>query len=340
MTPTTKRGRHSAFELQTAQPTLLPEGPIKTINPEILEYILFLTNQSENTRWVCHEWKDLTITAVKYTKKPELTQTIQLIIEKLNPYKHALCITNLDALQTMQQSFSDYLVTLEKVRHYFLVGKGLVICILRSLPEEERNQLQNVIGAQLPDSTKNVFEISTLNIRTVENVDLDTFFTLLQSAQPLSMKDREEAALHAAFISNLQYLKALLTNGPISDTCRAKIIWGAIRKNDLELIEWVLANGSISRRHLGRAVWIATENNYLIGVKWLLAYGLISEFYRGLAVVEAARNNHIEIVKILLTDGPISEEDQKFALYVANEINNPELIQLLCARETNPSKAV
>lgn len=328
MTPITKRNRPLYFELQTAQPTSIPEGPIKIITPEILEYILVLTNQSETTQWVSREWKGLTLSSVKYSKKPELTQTIQLIIEKLNPYKNVQCITNFAILQNVQQSFSDSAATLEHVHQYFLGGKSLVVCFLRRLPENERNQLQNAIGPQLPNSMKNVFEISKLDIRTVKNVDLDTFLTLLQSDH-LSKSERGEAAVHAAFISNFEYVALLLANGPISDKCLTKIIWQAAAENNLEFLKWVLANGLISAMHLGMAVWAAAEYDYPILVKWLLTYGPISELYRGCAVVEAARSNNLELVKLLLADGPISKGDQAFALDEAIEINNPELIQVL-----------
>ena len=313
---------------------MFPEGPIKSISFEILEYILFLTNQSEITQWVSHAWRDLTFSSVKYSRKTELIQTIQLIIERLNPYTHALSITNLTILKNVK-SFSEYVVTFEKVNECFLVGKGLIVCILRNLPENERIQLQKALDRDLPNSMKNVFEISTLNIRTVESVDLDTFCTLLQSDQPLSRHDREEAAIHAAFINNLEYLKLLLANGPISERCRAKIVCFGVESNNLKLIKWVLVNGSISEKHLGQAVWVAAENNNPILVKWLLAYGPISSFYRGLAAVEAARNNNIEIIKILLVDGSISEEFQNFEIYVTKELNNPELIELLLRREAN-----
>jgi hypothetical protein len=153
MTPITKRSRPLDFELQTTQ-TSVPEGPITTITNEILEYILFLTNQSETTEWVSREWKHLTLTAVKYSKKPELTQTIQLIIENLNPYKHVQNVINFVILQSVQQSFSDSVATLEQVHHYFLGGKSLVVCMLRKLPEKERNQLQNTIESQIPNSMK------------------------------------------------------------------------------------------------------------------------------------------------------------------------------------------
>ncbi|MFI5344474.1 MAG: ankyrin repeat domain-containing protein, partial [Chlamydiales bacterium] len=317
-------------EPQIAQSTSLPEGPIRTISPEILESILFLTNHSESTRFVSHIWNDLTFTAAKNSKNQELKQTIPLIIEKLNPGTHAECIADLAELQEAHRSLSDYVTTFAEVQRLFLIEKGLVIGILRKLPVEERDQLQEALDEELPDSMKDLFEISKLNLRTVKNINLDTFFTLLQSYQPLSKKDRGEAVVQAAEINNLDFVKLLLANGPISKLFRGAAVDAAAKSNNIELVKLLLANGAISEIHREYAVLKAAKNNNLELFKLLLADGPISEWYRGVIVMKAAANIYNKaIVRLILAKGSIIPYHRGLAVEEAAKNDNQDLLQLL-----------
>jgi hypothetical protein len=203
---------------------LVLEGPLRIIPSEIVKYILFLTNQRENTQLVSRAWKDLAFEAIKQPTKQELKQTIRLITEQLDPGRHAQCIADLAEIQAGRQPSSNYLATYVAVGQLFLVVKGLVIGAIRKLPVKEKDQLQLAIGDQLPESMKDLFKISKLNFipsitdfftsskqdifeisrLTTENVDLDTFFTLLQSCHPLSI-DMRSYVVHAAIKRNNIY---------------------------------------------------------------------------------------------------------------------------------------
>jgi hypothetical protein len=323
------------FEPQTAQPILLQEGPIRIIPTEIVGSILFLANHSESTRLVSRVWKALTLTADKKANGHELEQTFRLITEKLNPDTYAKCIADLAELQGTHQSLSGYVATFAEVRGLFLIDKGFGIGILRKLPSEERDQLQIAIGDQLPDSMKDVFKISKLHPQTVKNVVLDTFFTLLQSYQPLSGYQRGWAVSTAAENNNIEFVKLLLADGPISENLLGRAVMIAAKNNNLKLARLLLANGPIHDQDRAAAVENATVNNNPELVELLLANEPISEYYRGQTVILAARYNHLEIVKLLLANGPISEEQREEAVRLATKNNNPELIRLLREPSTN-----
>jgi hypothetical protein len=244
--------------LQTAQPAFSPEAPITTILPELLEYILIFTNQSENTRLVSRHWNVLTFTAFIKFKTQELKQTIQLITERLDP--GAQCTADLVNFQNTHHFVHEG--TFAKVRNLFLADKGLVIGMFRKLPEKERDQLQIAIGNQLPDSMKNLFMISKLAIWDVRNVDRETLFTLLQSYQPISIKDRQLALLDATQENNIEFVKLLLADGPITDIKREVLLMEATCHN-LEVFKLLLASGPISETTRAIAIKYAVKNNNL-----------------------------------------------------------------------------
>ncbi|MFI5344475.1 MAG: hypothetical protein ACHQUC_09670 [Chlamydiales bacterium] len=317
------------FEPQT---TSLSEGPIKTIPTEILQSILFLTNHSESTRLVSRNWNVLTFTPAKNSNIHELNQTISLITEKLNPDTHAECIAALAAVQDAHESC--YVNTFAEVRRLFLINKGLVIGILRKLPEEERDQLQIAIGEELPDSMKDLFEISKLDLTddlaAVENLDLDTFFTLLQSCQPLSMDDREKAFFLAVYLDDIEFVKLVLADGPISEYHRALAVCEATENNNPDLVRLLLSKScqplSIDDRE--KAFFLAVHLDDIEFVKLVLADGPISEDHRGFAVYEATENNNPDLVRLLLSNGPISEDHRELAISTAIENNHQELLSL------------
>lgn len=310
--------------LESTQLALLPEGPFGTIPLEIVESILFFTNNGESTRLVSWIWKDRTFPAAKNSNIHELQQTILLIAENLNPDKHAQWITDLAEIQDTHQSHSNDAATFAKVKQLFLINKGLVIGILRKLSVEDRNQLQRKIGHQLPDSMKDIFKISTLDIKAakdIQNLNLDTFFTLLQSCQPLSVEDREAAFFAASY--NVGFVKLLLTDGPLSEKVRKYLGF----PNDPAFIKSVLANNSNSEEFLGEAACRVTDafsSCYDVEkrVKLLLGIGSISEKMRRKAAIQAFYNNRgLEVVRLLLANGPTSKEHQEKALWMVADIN-------------------
>jgi hypothetical protein len=263
--------------------SLPEEGPVRTIPLEILTYILFLTNDSERNLLVSHYWKDLTFTTAKNANSLVLKQSIQWITEKLNPDAYSKCIADLAELQKVHQSLSDDIPIFAEIRQLFLISKSLIIGLLRKLPEEERDQLQIKIGDQLPDSMKDLIEISKLDLESVDNVDLDTYSMLLKSYQTLSIEDRGDAVLHAAEINSTEYVEILLANGPISEEDRGAAVCEVVaRYGNLELVELLLANGPIS------------------------------EDDRGMALQRASRNNDLELITLLLANGPVPQAYLRF----------------------------
>jgi hypothetical protein len=281
---------------------LIPEGPITTISPETLESILFFTNQSRFTRLVSRKWNDLTFAGIENFKKREIKQTIRLIIDKLNLDTHAQFITDLAEIQDAHHSLTKFLVTPSQIQRLFLISKGVVIGILRKLPEEKSDQLQIALSEELPDSMKDLFVISKLNLKRIKDIEQDTYFTLFQSCRPLSITDRGKAFSVAIRIKNIIFVKLLLADGPISVHVRGWAVCKAAKKDNLELAKLLLTNGPI----------------------------LIDD--RGWAVYKAAKNNNQKLVELLLANGPIPQFHLLWAAEAAEENDNPELVQLL--RET------
>ena len=241
------------IESQVDKPIALQEGPIKKIPADIVGSILYFANESESTRLVSQDWNERTFAVVTY-KNQELERTISVIIEKLNPDTQAQCIAELGELQDAHQFKSKFVVSFPEARQVFLTNKGSLVGILRKLSEEERDQLQNAIGDELPDSLKDVFEISKLHFMSFENVNnvnVDTFFTLLQSYQPISMDDRGTAV---ANLNNIEFVRLLLANGSISTESRGVAVSRSVFENNLELVRLLLANGSISTEYRGYVV--------------------------------------------------------------------------------------
>jgi hypothetical protein len=318
MTSITKTNQ--TFAPQTTQLTSLLESPFKTIPHDVVKFILFLTNRSENTRLVSRIWNALTLEATKHPTKQELKQTIRLINEKLNPKKHAKCIAGLAEIQAARQPPSDYLTTYVAVGQLFLIVKGWVIGEIRKLPLKERDRLQLALGDQLPDSMKDLFATCKLGLipsitdfyassepeLAPESVDLDTFFTLLQSYQPLTLFMRTQAVLAAVKRNNIGCVKLLLVSGLISDDGRGTAVVFAVCRKNIECVNLLLANGQISEENRGRSVW------------------------------RAAETNNIECAEVLLDNGPISEDDRRVAIEEADKLNNQEFLQLL--REPQKAK--
>lgn len=313
---------------QIFESTLLPEERFGTIPPEIVESILFFTNQCERTGSVSRDWNDLTFNAAKYPNQQALEQTIPLIAENIDLDKYAQCISNFVDLQDMHQFLSGYADTSAEFQRLVLINKGLVIGILRKLSVEDREQLQIEIGAELPDSMKDIFEISTLDLSTVTGIARDKFFTLLQSYQPLSKVMRSTAVVHATDINNIEFVRLLLTDGSISSLDLKQAVFNAVINNNPELIELLLAKSSNSEQMRGLAVGSATGYNNLELVRSLLANGTISEGLLTLAVESAIEHNNLELIKLLLDHGPLS--DDSLAL-LAGQSNNLEFIELFLA---------
>ena len=256
----TLRGVTNHPFVQTAQPASPTEGLITAILPELLEYILIYTNQSENTRLVSRHWNVLTFTAFIKFKTQELKHTIQLITEQLDPDIHAQRRADLVSFQNTHHF--DHEGTFAKVRQLFLADKGLVIGMFRKLPDVKRDQLQIDLGKELPDSMKNLFKISKLSLFDVPIVDRDTFFTLLKSCEPLSMDNRYHAIFFATQKNYIEFVKLLLADGPISDKDRQVIFLEAASLNHLEVVKLLLANGPISETTREIAIREAVKNNY------------------------------------------------------------------------------
>ncbi len=313
-----------SFEPQIAPLSSLPEGPITTISPKILESILIFTNESKNTLLVSHMWNVLTFAGLINWNKQKIQQIIRLVSIQL-PNTHAKCIRELEQLQDAHQSLSGHVTTFAEVRRLFLIVKGSLIGIIRKLPEETRDQLQTAIGEELPDSMKDLFRISKLDLMTVKNVDLDTFFTLLQSCQPLSIEDRHQAIARAAELDNIEFAKLILANTPIHDRCIEWAVLQATLNDNLEFVRLLLANGSISQKYRGLTTVEAAGNNNLELVKLLLANGPISQEHRGDAVIGAVNKKNPKLVKLLLANGPISKEARERAVEIAFGIDTPEI---------------
>lgn len=289
---------NQTFGSQTGQLIALQEGPIKKIPGDIVGSILYFANESESTRLVSQVWNALTFAVVKY-KNQELQNTITRIIEKFNPDIQAPCIAELAQLQEAHQFKSNFVISFPEVRQLFLTNKGLLVGILRKLPVEEVDQLQIAIKKELPDSLKDIFEIANLYLMLVDNIALDTFFTLLQSCEPLSMDTRGTAVYHAVCLNNSEFVKLLLANGPISYGDRGIAVIRAVSENNLEIVKFLLNNGSILERH------------------------------RGIAVQAAINNDNFELVKLLLDDGPIPHDDRRWEILKATLNMDLELVAAL-----------
>jgi hypothetical protein len=283
------------------------EGPITIIPFDTLKHILIITNhffthQSESFLLVCRDWQVLTFTTAKEFSKYALYQTISLISEKLNPNEHAKCITELAEIQDAYQSLT--VTTCAQVQRLFLINKGFIIGALRNVPEEERDQFQIALGDELPDSMKDIFEISKLNLRMLITVDLDKFFTLLQSYQPLAIEDRGAVVHGLARENTLEILKVLLANGPISEDNRGLAVQLAATDNDIELVRLLLANGKIPDLWLDAAILnAAIYQNGPINpelVELLKSHG--EETYN--LAIEV--NNNEEIAKLIQCAGSIN----------------------------------
>jgi hypothetical protein len=292
---------------------LVQEGPITALPSEIVGCILFYTNDSGSARLVNRDWNIINFTTVKNSQKNDLKQTILLLTETLSPDTHAECIVALAEIQEAHHTLSGHATTCSEARRLFLITKGLLVGILRKLPEEERNQLQKALGEELPDSMKDLFKICTLHLipsitdfsngSATEDVNLDTFFVLLQSYPDLTMFMRARAVSAAANRNNIGCLKLLLASGPITDDTRGNAVFTTVQRNNIEGVKLLLANGPISEVYRGRSVWHATEIN------------------------------NIELAQLLLDNGPISEEDRKGILWLAARKGNTELVNLLTMSE-------
>jgi hypothetical protein len=238
MTTTSITNTNKIFETGT---TSLPEGPIRTISPKILASIPIFTDESEVSRIR----NDFAFSAEK-SKKQALEKTIALITEKLDQNTHTQCIADLAELQDVYESRFSEAASFIEIQQLFLAVKGVGIGILRKLPEEERDELQVAIDDQLPGSMKDLFEIADLDLESVGNVDLDTFFILLQSCQPLSIDNREEAVFRATSLGNSEFVELLLADGPISEEERGLIVCKAVKNNNPEIVKLLLAHGPIT----------------------------------------------------------------------------------------------
>ncbi len=298
---------------------------------EISRYILFLTNDSQKTTVVSHDWNVLTFPVAKESNKYDLERTILLITKALDPVlchdpvKLAECIADLKEIQDAHQSLTNSVTTCGQIKRLFLISKGLVIGMLRNLTREEKDLLETAIAKDLPDSMKDIFEISGLALWRVyarlysshENpVNSDTFFTLLQSCNPLSIKDRGEALFFAIQANNMEFAQMLLANGPISEEAGKKAVvclYNWYIPNCVELILAILANG-LTLLGRGVALCIAARNNNSELAKLILADGPIGEIERGLAVKEAHHINNLELIKLFLANGPIPEDSREYVV--------------------------
>ena len=115
---------------------LVQEGPIRVLPNEIMECILFRTNESESTTLVNHNWNVLSLPATKEAYKYDLKQAIRLHIETLCPFTFAGCIGELAEILDLHQFLADCVTTCGQAKRLFLTGQGLVIGSLSNLPKE------------------------------------------------------------------------------------------------------------------------------------------------------------------------------------------------------------
>lgn len=304
---TAKNITNQPFKMHAGQsmaPMAPQDGPFQYLPADLVRQILYLSNNDGSAGLVSKNWNNLTFAVVK-ERNQELKNAIPRIIEKLSPDTQAECIAELAQLQEAYPVNAHFVVSFPEARKVFLAGKGALVGIIRKRSEEERDQLQVTISKELPDSLKDVFEISKLNLNTFENVDLDTFLTLLQSFPPLSMNDRGPVVYRAVCLNNIEFVMLLLANGPIAPSYRRWAVYDAARNNNLELVKLLMNHGPMFKNHQGLAVYDAARSGNLELVKLLLAYGSISEYHRVWAIAQAAWNQNFEIVSELMNNQTI-----------------------------------
>jgi hypothetical protein len=266
--------KNQTFESQKVQMALLEDKPNGIFPPEVVERIIFFTNQNENTRLVSWSWNDLTFRDDKKSKQQELKQTIQLITETLFPNEHAQYIADLAEIQAAHHFLTKFLTTRTQTQRLFLISKGFVMGVLRKAPEdfgvaidirhmlpegyknvilpmpEEGDHRRKTISTRLPDSMKDIFKLAGFNLfhSPIENDDIAIFFTLLQSYHTLLEEGRGTAVHHFVKINKIEFVKLLLADGPISEFFRGYAVEEATKNNNLELVELLQANEPISSR--------------------------------------------------------------------------------------------
>lgn len=298
---------HLQTASQKTQPPSFQEDPIKTIPPEILEHILFLIDENENTRFVSRDWQSLSLSLFKKSKSQEVENNIRLLTEQFNPTQRDNIISYFQKLLEIFQLRSENFGTYAKVQRIFLIFKGEILYRLR---------YQTQIPSGLPNSLKNVFEIAKLNINSAMNVDLETFFTLLQSYPPLSQSNRGSAVIHATDINKIEFIKLLLADGPISEDKRKEAVEHALREHKVEIANLLQADKPILEKEQGYSGW--DDIGFFMKVARKNSFGKL------------LIDNYLNLIKSL-AKGPISESDRQWVLDLAQENGNQELIRFLDA---------
>jgi hypothetical protein len=144
---------------------------------------------------------------------------------------------------------------------------------------------------------------------------------------PITEELRGEAIQSAVFYRYLNIVRELLDGRPMTEEIRSRLITGAARNNLWDIIRELLTDGSITEESRGYAVIHAAHKGKLDLVRELLASGPITEKSRGYAVLNAAHayvvlnvENHgyLDIVTELLANGPITDELRFESIYYAN----------------------
>ena len=158
--------------------------------------------------------------------------------------------------------------------------------------------------------------------------DLNRIKSLLEDG-PISNGDRREAVRTAALAGQLDIVELLLENAPFSEWNRGDAVRTVAEAGRLDIVKFLLENGPIPEWDRRGAVRTAALAGQLDIVELLLENDPFSEWNRGLAVENAAEKGRLDIIKLLLENGPILESGCEEAVTIAAEKGHLDIIKLL-----------
>lgn len=311
--------------------TNLSEGAINSFIPEIIQRILFFTDEYESTRLVSHSWNIHSLIACKSLTREDIEIFIGLIARNLDPETAAIGLPACMQVKEALRSLMPRVTTYAQAKRLILITKGGIVGVFKKFAAEKRQQLEQKICGESPTRHRDLFRLITVSLpTTIEGNDFEKFYLIFHSYITFKQEDFQEGLNHAALIGANQMMRVMLIGKRLSNGQAEESITSAVTGNHPSTVQLLLDHVSLTEDSRGFIVkGIAKNSRTLECLQLLLSDGSLPVKHRGKSVVIAASLNKNEFVKSLLAHGPIDDEKRGDAIQAAINNDNLELLQLL-----------
>ena len=307
------------------------EGVINSFIPELVQQILFFTDEYHTTSLVCASWNIHSLAACKSLTKEELEKFIGLIASNLDPKTSSMAYRACSQVKEALRALMPQVTTHAQAKRMVMITKGYIAGVFRKLAAEQRQQLEHKISGELPNRHRVLFRLANVTLeKSIHGKKFEKFYLIFHSFVPFKKEAFVGGLNFAAARGENQMLRVMLVRERLSSDEAEDAIDGAIAGNHLSSVKLLLDHASLSEDSRGYLVKnIARESKNLELLNLLLSDGSISEKHRGKAVLLSSRRNLNEFVRSLLDHGPISDEKRGDAIQAAVKNNNVALHDLL-----------